>query len=514
LIGSKKTFKIRKNSIGENKVMINIAAAETENNLKPKLSVLGVGGAGCNAVNNMIDSGLEGIDFLVANTDSQSLTSSKAQRKIQLGINLTKGLGAGADPSVGKAAAEESLAEIVEALADSNMVFITAGAGGGTGSGACPVIAEALREKGVLTIGVMTKPFSFEGAQRSRVADMAIENMKRAVDTLLLIPNQNLFNIIDKNTTLTDAFNLADEVLFSAVSSITDLIVKEGRMNRDFADIKEIVSKKGEAMMGTGEGSGEERAIEAAEKAISNPLLDNVSIKGATGVLLNITGSKDITLFEVDDITNRVRKEIESGDDEAEFIIGTTIDESMGDKIKVSIVATGITDEIKSDLEKESKIDSTEETITVARPFMDDGEEDITEISTEEVISVANEKEEDDDLVVPVSLFSAMHEEEEIEEEAGVKEEDNTKEPLIRISEDGSVIRPLEKKVVVEEKKAETTIKAEKPTTSEKHEKEGSFFGRIMKSKEKIEKEIKDDFQSSNESFSDDVDLPDFLSRK
>ncbi len=261
--------------------MINIAAAETENNLKPKLSVLGVGGAGCNAVNNMVDSGLEGVDFLVANTDSQSLSTSKAQRKIQLGINITKGLGAGADPEVGRASAEESFDEIIEALSDSNMVFITFGAGGGTGSGAAPVISAALRERGILTIGVVTKPFAFEGHQRAKVAEEAVENMKNSVDTLIIIPNQNLFNIIDKSTTLTDAFNLADEVLHSGVSSITDLIVKQGRMNKDFADIREIVGKMGEAMMGTGEADGENRAIEAAEKAISNPLLDNTSMKGA-----------------------------------------------------------------------------------------------------------------------------------------------------------------------------------------------------------------------------------------
>ncbi|MCV6599345.1 MAG: cell division protein FtsZ [Alphaproteobacteria bacterium] len=498
--------------------MINIAAAETENNLKPKLSVLGVGGAGCNAVNNMVDSGLEGVDFIVANTDAQSLSSSKAQRKIQLGMEITKGLGAGADPSVGRASAEETLEEVVEALSDSNMVFVTAGMGGGTGSGASPVICNALREKGILTVGVVTKPFNFEGRQRQKVADAALENMKNSVDTLIIIPNQNLFNIIDKNTTLTDAFNMADEVLHAGVSSITDLIVKQGRMNKDFADIKEIVGKMGEAMMGTGEAEGENRAIEAAEKAIANPLLDNVSMKGAKGVLLNITGSKDITLFEVDAVTNRIRAEIDS-EDEAEFIIGTTLDDAMGDVLKVSIVATGM-----SDASHVRNVVCSAKKPAVARPFMDDDLEDITEIA-EDVTPVDNmddkvvEDLDDSDILMP-GLFTPLDEDEadistntedkvfedfekaeDIPVVAEAKEEN-----IVKISEHGEVIRPQDVKATV----VEEPMVAARPEEM-KTEKE-SFMKRIMKSKDKKEVESDDNVIEKKEKYEDMV-LPDFLSR-
>jgi len=307
--------------------------------LKPRITVFGVGGAGGNAVNNMIDSGLEGVEFVVANTDAQSLTMASAEHRIQLGEAITQGLGAGSRPEVGCAAAEEALGEISESLEDSHMVFITAGMGGGTGTGAAPVIARTAREKGILTVGVVTKPFQFEGARRARLADEGITELSKFVDTLIIIPNQNLFRIANERTTFAEAFSMADEVLHSGVAGITDLMVKPGLINLDFADVRTVMNEMGKAMMGTGEAEGEKRAVEAAEAAISNPLLDEVSMKGARGVLINITGGMDLTLYEVDEAANRIRSEV---DPEANIIVGSTFDSSLDGRMRVSVVATGI----------------------------------------------------------------------------------------------------------------------------------------------------------------------------
>ncbi|HEX4078418.1 MAG TPA: cell division protein FtsZ [Rhizomicrobium sp.] len=307
--------------------------------LRPRITVLGVGGAGGNAVNNMIASKLEGVEFIVANTDAQALAQSRAQRRIQIGARVTEGLGAGARPDIGRAGAEESLEEILEHLSGSHMVFITAGMGGGTGTGAAPVIARAIREQGVLTVGVVTKPFAFEGDRRMRIAERGIEDLQAFVDTLIIIPNQNLFRVANDRTTFSQAFAMADDVLHSGVRGVTDLIVMPGLINLDFADIKTVMSEMGKAMMGTGEADGEERALKAAEAAISNPLLDDVSMKGARGVLINITGGPDMMLFEVDQAANRIRAEV---DPDANIIFGGTIIENMEGRLRVSVVATGI----------------------------------------------------------------------------------------------------------------------------------------------------------------------------
>ncbi len=309
--------------------------------LKPRITVFGVGGAGGNAVSNMVRSNLEGVEFVVANTDAQALTGSPVERKIQMGTSITEGLGAGSRPEVGCAAAEESLPEIIDQLTGSHMVFITAGMGGGTGTGAAPVIARAARDQGILTVGVVTKPFHFEGARRARVAEAGILELQRYVDTLIVIPNQNLFRIANEKTTFADAFKLADEVLHSGVRGITDLMVMPGLINLDFADVRTVMNEMGKAMMGTGEAQGEQRAIEAAEAAINNPLLDEVPMKGARGVLINITGGMDMTLFEVDEAANRIRGEV---DPDANIIVGSTFNEGMEGTIRVSIVATGIAD--------------------------------------------------------------------------------------------------------------------------------------------------------------------------
>jgi cell division protein FtsZ len=307
--------------------------------LKPRITVIGVGGAGGNAVNNMIQSHLEGVEFIVANTDSQAMSQSRTDRHIQLGVNVTQGLGAGARPDIGRAAAEEALDEIVGSLQGSNMVFITAGMGGGTGTGAAPVIARAAREHGILTVGVVTKPFQFEGQHRMRLAEQGIEELTQFVDTLIIIPNQNLFRVASERTTFADAFKMADDVLYSGVRGVTDLMIMPGLINLDFADIRTVMSEMGKAMMGTGEAEGEKRALDAAEAAISNPLLEDISMKGARGVLINITGGLDMTLFEVDEAANRIRDEV---DPDANIIFGSTFDEKLEGKMRVSVVATGI----------------------------------------------------------------------------------------------------------------------------------------------------------------------------
>jgi len=307
--------------------------------LKPRITVFGVGGAGGNAVNNMITAGLQGVDFVVANTDAQALTMSKAQRIVQMGTQVTQGLGAGSQPDVGAAAAQEVIDELRDHLSGANMVFVTAGMGGGTGTGAAPVIAKTARDMGILTVGVVTKPFHFEGQRRMRTAESGITELHKVVDTLLIIPNQNLFRVANEKTTFADAFAMADQVLYSGVACITDLMVKEGLINLDFADVRAVMREMGKAMMGTGEASGDKRALTAAEAAIANPLIDDSSMKGARGLLISITGGKDLTLFEVDEAATRIREEV---DQDANIIVGATFDETLDGIIRVSVVATGI----------------------------------------------------------------------------------------------------------------------------------------------------------------------------
>jgi len=310
-----------------------------QEDLKPRITVFGVGGAGGNAVNNMIEKQLDGVEFVVANTDAQALQQAKSENRVQLGIKVTEGLGAGARASVGAAAAEESIEQIVDHLAGAHMCFITAGMGGGTGTGAAPIIAQAARELGVLTVGVVTKPFQFEGAKRMRQAEDGVEALQKVVDTLIIIPNQNLFRLANEKTTFTEAFSMADDVLYQGVKGVTDLMVRPGLINLDFADVRAVMDEMGKAMMGTGEADGEDRAIQAAEKAIANPLLDEISLRGAKGVLINITGGNDLTLFELDEAANRIREEV---DPEANIIVGSTLDEGLGGLMRVSVVATGI----------------------------------------------------------------------------------------------------------------------------------------------------------------------------
>ena len=317
---------------------INLKAPQLKE-LKPRIVVCGVGGAGGNAVNNMIVSGLSGIDFIVANTDAQALTSSRAQRIVQMGPQVTEGLGAGSRPEIGKAAAEETLAEIRDHLAGSNMVFLAAGMGGGTGTGAVPVIAAAAREMGILTVGVVTKPFHFESGRRMRVAEAGIAELHKAVDTLIIIPNQNLFRVANEKTTFVDAFVMADQVLCSGVACITDLMVKEGLVNLDFADVCSVMSEMGTAMIGTGEAMGERRALRAAEAAIANPLLDHNSMSGARALLISITGGDGLTLHDVDEAASRIRQEV---DDDANIILGAIFEPALAEAVRVSVVATGI----------------------------------------------------------------------------------------------------------------------------------------------------------------------------
>ena len=317
---------------------INIRIPEHQE-LKPRILVFGIGGAGGNAVNNMMLKNLEGAEFVAANTDAQALQQSNAQTKLQLGLKRTQGLGAGAKPEVGNEAAVESTEQIADILDGANLCFITAGMGGGTGTGAAPIVAELARQKGILTVGVVTKPFQFEGTTRMKQADEGISALQKVVDTLIVIPNQNLFRLATEKTTFTEAFSMADDVLYQGVKGVTDLMVKPGLINLDFADVRSVMDEMGKAMMGTGEASGEDRALQAAEKAIANPLLDEISLKGATGVLINVTGSNDMTLFEVDEAANRIRDEV---DPEANIIVGSTFDSDLTGSIRVSVVATGI----------------------------------------------------------------------------------------------------------------------------------------------------------------------------
>ena len=319
-------------------MVLNLSVPELKE-LKPKITVIGVGGAGGNAINNMIDSGLAGVDFVAANTDAQALSKSRSDCKIQLGVQITKGLGAGSHPDIGKSSADETKHEIMEHLDGTNMLFITAGMGGGTGTGAAPVIARVAKELGILTVAVVTKPFQFEGAGRMRIAEQGLKELEGLVDTTIVIPNQNLFKVADEKTTFNDAFAMADEVLHAGVRSITDLMVVPGLINLDFADVRTIMNNMGRAMMGTGEADGENRAVDCAQAAIANPLLDDYSLDGAKGLLINITGGTDLTLFEVDKVTNAIRAEVHP---EADVIVGSIFDERMEGKIRVSVVATGL----------------------------------------------------------------------------------------------------------------------------------------------------------------------------
>ncbi|MDO5704542.1 MAG: cell division protein FtsZ, partial [Paracoccus sp. (in: a-proteobacteria)] len=310
-----------------------------DDELKPRITVFGVGGAGGNAVNNMIEKKLDGVEFVVANTDAQALAQSKANNRVQMGPKVTEGLGAGAKPIIGAKAAEETIEDIVDHLMGAHMCFITAGMGGGTGTGAAPIIAQAAREMGILTVGVVTKPFSFEGAKRMRQAEEGVEALQKVVDTLIIIPNQNLFRIANEKTTFTEAFAMADDVLYQGVKGVTDLMVRPGLINLDFADVRAVMDEMGKAMMGAGEAAGENRAVEAAERAIANPLLDEISLNGAKGVLINITGGYDMTLFELDEAANIIRDKVDS---DANIIVGSTLDPEMEGMLRVSVVATGI----------------------------------------------------------------------------------------------------------------------------------------------------------------------------
>ncbi len=340
---------------------INLKMPDAMSELKPRITVFGVGGAGGNAVNNMIQEGLDGVEFVVANTDAQALAMSSADRRIQMGTAITEGLGAGSQPTIGAASAQEAQAEILDYASGAHMVFITAGMGGGTGTGAAPVIAQLCREQNILTVAVVTKPFQFEGARRMQIAEDGITELMKHVDTLIVIPNQNLFRIANERTTFSDAFAMADQVLLSGVQGITDLMVKEGLINLDFADVKSIMHGMGKAMMGTGEASGEKRAIEAAEAAISNPLLDEVSMKGAQGLLISITGGEDLTLYEVDEAASRIRNEV---DKDANIILGATFDANLEGSIKVSVVATGI----QSDSANVNSFNTTVDNIDYRKP--------------------------------------------------------------------------------------------------------------------------------------------------
>lgn len=373
---------------------IKLAVGETNfTQLKPRITVIGIGGGGGNAISNMMAKKLEGVDFVVANTDAQALALSPAPRKIQLGLEITQGLGAGARPEIGKMAAEEAREDIEREIKDSNMVFITAGMGGGTGSGAAPVVAKIAKEKGILTVGVVTKPFAFEGKKRMENAEAALETFVDEVDSIIVIPNQNLFRIADKNTTLKDAFVKADEVLYDGVRSITDLMIMPGLINLDFADVKKIMADRGKAIMGTGEADGEDRARVAAEQALSNPILDDCSLKGAKGCLINITGGSDITLMEIDEAVNIIKEEL---DENAELIFGSSYDDTLSGRIRVSVVVTGI-DESRTSPVKSANMNSyveikpvqmeeetAEETVETENETVEETAETVSENVTEE----------------------------------------------------------------------------------------------------------------------------------
>jgi cell division protein FtsZ len=433
--------------------------------LTPKITVFGVGGAGGNAVNNMVNAALKGVDFVCANTDAQALSHSLAEQKIQLGVELTQGLGAGARPEVGRAAAEETKDLILEHLEGCHMVFITAGMGGGTGTGAAPMIAKMAREKGILTVGVITKPFQFEGGRRMKLAEEGIIELSQYVDTLIIIPNQNLFRIANERTTFADAFAMADEVLHSGVRGVTDLMMLPGLVNLDFADVRTVMSEMGKAMMGTGEAEGDNRALEAAEAAISNPLLDEVSMKGAQGVLINITGGMDLTLFEVDEAANRIRSEV---DPEANILVGSALDSSLDGKMRVSVVATGIeangllnseipqkiysspikpesTAEVKSEADDAPVAEHNEEPLVLVDEINEDTQELIDKLNDDGAVSEAEDEDVSEDRDAPFIAPEPIMPEETIEEKISVAEE--VADPYVDEVEDNSEqrVKPRQK---------------------------------------------------------------------
>jgi len=394
---------------------LNLSISEKED-LKPRITVFGVGGAGGNAVNNMIEKQLKGVDFVVANTDAQALQQSQSSQKIQLGVKVTEGLGAGAKACIGASAAEESIEQIIDELSGTHMCFITAGMGGGTGTGAAPIIAQAARELGVLTVGVVTKPFQFEGVKRMRQAEEGVEALQKMVDTLIIIPNQNLFRIANEKTTFTEAFSMADDVLYQGVKGVTDLMVRPGLINLDFADVRAIMDEMGKAMMGTGEAEGEDRAIQASEKAIANPLLDEISLRGAKGVLINITGGYDLTLFELDEAANRIREEV---DPDANIIVGSTLDTDLEGKMRVSVVATGIDAGKISHSFSENQVHETE---LVSEEIVEQSDQNLS--LQEPLVAKTQEifEQIDDDLSCDISTDQPFAKDNEYKEESGLQE--------------------------------------------------------------------------------------------
>ncbi|WP_262694893.1 cell division protein FtsZ [Kordiimonas aquimaris] len=421
--------------------------------LTPRIAVIGVGGAGCNAVNNMISAQLQGVDFIVANTDAQALANADADNRIQLGVEITQGLGAGAQPKIGEAAAEEALERIDEVLAGCHMAFVTAGMGGGTGTGAAPVIARRAREKGILTVGVVTKPFQFEGGRRMKIAEAGIQDLAGNVDTLIIIPNQNLFRVANERTTFADAFNMADEVLHSGVRGITDLMVMPGLINLDFADVRTVMSEMGKAMMGTGEAEGDNRAADAAAAAISNPLLEEASLKGAKGVIINVTGGMDMTLFEVDEAVNMVRDQV---DTDALIVFGSAFNQDLEGKLRVSVVATGIEGSGAS-LPIPEPIRTKEETPVASESEIEVSEEVSMDTATsdesvdveEETTAIDTDVEEEviEDLTLP--SFADANDAEEV---AGSVQIEDTQSTLDRIARD---LQGRNKPVVNEEEDLE-----------------------------------------------------------
>ena len=401
---------------------LNLTMNTQREELKPRITVFGVGGAGGNAVNNMIDKNLEGVEFVVANTDAQALQQSRADATIQMGVKVTEGLGAGARPTVGAAAAEESIEAIVDHLAGAHMCFITAGMGGGTGTGAAPIIAQAARELGVLTVGVVTKPFQFEGNKRMKQAEEGIEALQRVVDTLIIIPNQNLFRLANERTTFTEAFAMADDVLYQGVKGVTDLMVRPGLINLDFADVRAVMDEMGKAMMGTGEATGDNRAVEAAEKAIANPLLDEISLNGAKGVLINITGGYDLTLFELDEAANIIREKV---DPDANIIVGSTLDTEMEGALRVSVVATGIDASASNRAETPMRRPMSKPIASAPAPvFTPPAPQPVIEQRREPLVAAAIADEDDGP-----DLFEALHDDAEFDD---MEAEDAMPEPAYR----------------------------------------------------------------------------------
>jgi cell division protein FtsZ len=465
------------------------------NMLKPKISIFGIGGAGGNALNNMIQSNLEGVEFIAVNTDYQALSDSLAANRIQLGEELTKGLGAGSFPDIGRKAAEESSSEILQYIEGSSMVFVTAGMGGGTGTGASPVIAKLAKEKDILTVAVITKPFHFEGKGRMNVAEEGIEELKKYVDTIIVIPNQNLFRISNEQTTFESAFKMADDILHTGVRGITDLIVKPGLINLDFADIRTIMTKGGKAIMGTGEASGEDRAVIACEAAISNPLLDDVSIEGAKGVLVNMTGGTDITLFEADMAVNRIRQEV---DENATIIFGTAFKEDMQGQIRISVVATGI--EI-SDLEE----DLSSPKIINMKEIQDDKDSDkelIVDIAKKKPTffdpGIAKKPELDENNDSSSQNFSIEEKEEQLDD-LGIENISEENIDSQEISELAKIEEEKEEKIQNPEKKEKSSFGLFSFMNSKKSKKSDSKKEEKQKKEDKIIRENLEKIQSDSE---------------